>query len=253
MDRKILKGNYDLYITDICNLHCKGCIVLDYKGKVTIPFLTLETIIGIMDNIDRLGLKFEQLQLVGGEPTLHPKFTEIVAYLRENHHLYDRLSIVTNGTNYNEKTIPVFRRFESVVHTDYMMLNGGKVTDRKDLPNFVTKVYVQNGFDDYFVKDENTEYSARQNWDRCFQKSECNSVTEEGIYHCPITMNERTEVMPYENADDMVDFANRDEPLDFCAQCPFPPKRMPWESKRPKTDLRVFKKGYDNMIKVRNI
>ena len=26
----LLKGSFDLYITDYCNLHCKECCVLDY-------------------------------------------------------------------------------------------------------------------------------------------------------------------------------------------------------------------------------
>ena len=28
----LLKGEYDLHITDYCNLHCKGCVVLDYQN-----------------------------------------------------------------------------------------------------------------------------------------------------------------------------------------------------------------------------
>ena len=33
----LLPGSFDLHIIDTCNLHCKGCIVLDYLqgGRVT--------------------------------------------------------------------------------------------------------------------------------------------------------------------------------------------------------------------------
>ena len=30
----LLKGSFDLHITDYCNLHCKGCTVLDILKKV---------------------------------------------------------------------------------------------------------------------------------------------------------------------------------------------------------------------------
>jgi molybdenum cofactor biosynthesis enzyme MoaA len=74
----LVKGNFDLYITNVCNLHCKNCIVLDYKGRVTIPHLSLEE---IKEIIEKIPVQLEQLQLVGGEPTLHPEFVQIVHYL----------------------------------------------------------------------------------------------------------------------------------------------------------------------------
>ena len=44
-----LKGSFDLHIKDYCNLHCKGCIVLDYResGKVTNEKYTLDNVIAV--------------------------------------------------------------------------------------------------------------------------------------------------------------------------------------------------------------
>ena len=77
----MIRGSFDLYITNVCNLHCKNCIVLDYKGRVTIPHLSLAE---IKEIIEKIPVQLEQIQLVGGEPTLHPQLEEIVLYLKQS-------------------------------------------------------------------------------------------------------------------------------------------------------------------------
>ena len=72
--RRLLKGSYDLYIINACNLHCKGCSVLDYKGRVTIGHMTVQDIVSILDRLDEMGVTLEELKILGGEPTLHKEF-----------------------------------------------------------------------------------------------------------------------------------------------------------------------------------
>ena len=239
----IISGSFDLYITNVCNLHCKNCIVLDYKGEVTIPHLTLQD---IKDIVEQIPHTIEHLQLVGGEPTLHPQLREIVTYLRGVPNLFERLSIVTNGTNYTTKTLEILEMFDVVIHTDYVQLGGR--TPR--LPNVVTTTYPQAHFYEWFNEKPSVQYSKQLNWNRCYMKNECAALTIEGVYHCPITMNERVEVTSYA---DMGKFRDRTEPLDFCEQCPMPCETQVWKSNLPSTDNRVYTKGRRNLIKLLNI
>ena len=237
----LVKGNFDLYITNVCNLHCKNCIVLDYKGRVTIPHLSLAE---IKEIIEKIPVQLEQIQLVGGEPTLHPQLEEIVLYLKQSNKA-QKLSIVTNGTNYTPETARIFEMFDKVIHTEYVKL--GKT---KQLPPFVTKVYEQEYFDYWFTYSPYREYSHQLNWDRCYMKDECSVLTKEGVYYCPITMNEGLEVQPYSS---LKTFRTRTKPLDFCEECPMPCMQSEWRSNRPTTDRRVYEKGRENLVQLLNL
>ena len=234
-----VEGSFDLYITNVCNLHCTNCIVLDYKGRVTIPHLSLAE---IKEIIEQIPTKLEQIQLVGGEPTLHPELEEIVLYLKQSNKAH-KLSIVTNGTNYTEETSRIFEMFDTVVHSDYIRLGG--ITPQ--LPHFVNKVYPQPIFDQWFVEDKRLEYSKERNWRRCYMKDECSVLTKEGVYYCPITMNERTESVPYSSLEN---FRSRTTPLDFCERCPMPCERKAWRSNRFKTDKRVYDEGRIKLVQL---
>ena len=81
-------------------------------------------------------------------------------------------------------------------------------------------------------------------------KDECSVLTKEGVYYCPITMNEKLEVTEYSN---LKNFRSRTTPLDFCEQCPMPCFRKRWKSNRPTTDSRVYEKGRENLVQLLNL
>ena len=62
----ILPGSFDLHIIDSCNLHCTGCIVLDYleSGKVTNQKYNLDDVKEVMSNFERLDLRVEELKIL---------------------------------------------------------------------------------------------------------------------------------------------------------------------------------------------
>jgi hypothetical protein len=233
-----VSGTFDLYITNVCNLHCTNCIVLDYKGRVTIPHLSLAE---IEDILSQIPTKLEYIQLVGGEPTLHPELEDILLAVR-NSGKAERISIVTNGTNYTPEVARILEQFDQVVHTDYTEL-GGKTPQ---LPHFVNKVYPRSTFDEWFTEAPGFEYNKMRNWHRCYLKL-CYVLTKEGVYHCPITMNEKVEVIPYTK---LKNFRKRRKPLDFCEHCPQPCEQTTWSSNRPKTDKRVYDEGRIQLVQL---
>ena len=92
MKSHLLKGEFDLHITDFCNLHCDGCIVLDYQqsGQVTNQKLSLKDIKDIIWELESRKLRLEQLKILGGEPTLHNELDNIIAVS------YTHLTLPTN-------------------------------------------------------------------------------------------------------------------------------------------------------------
>jgi len=253
--RKLLKGSYDLYITNACNLHCTGCSVLDYggdydkKGKITIPYLKLEDVKDIIENFNRLDLCVEELKVLGGEPTTHKELREITEYLRENKDCYTKLTIVTNGLNFTNRIIEILKNYDRIVISVYKQL--GDIRDKMrhsglgEIISTNSKIdyWEQDSFVRFGEKWDNLEYDIWSNWNNCYQKTSCKSLSKEGIYRCTITMNERIEGVDWSSAEDIDDYVHRDEPLNRCETCYWPGKTDLWSSNKWKTDLRNFDKG----------
>ncbi len=67
-----------IQIDERCNLHCAHCFVSATKAGQSMPY---DDIAGVL--IPRLmACRVERVTLTGGEPTIHPRFTDIVRALR---------------------------------------------------------------------------------------------------------------------------------------------------------------------------
>lgn len=253
--RKLLKGSYDLYITNACNLHCTGCSVLDYggdyetKGKITIPYLKLNDVKDIIENFNRLDLCVEELKVLGGEPTTHKELKEITEYLKENSDCYETLAIVTNGLNFTQHILEILKSYDRIIISVYTELGDIRSKlketglDKRISTNSSIDYWPQGEFVKFNEKWDNVEYDKRSNWDSCYQKNNCKSLSKEGLYRCTITMNERVEGVDWSNATDIDNYVHSDEPLDRCETCYWPAPTERWGSNTWKTDNKNFKKG----------
>ena len=98
-------------LTNICNLHCSYCLrdedaLYHTPAKFFAPEL-LESIVGQA----RQAVGITHLNFTGGEPTLHPRFDEILT-IAESNNL--KVSFVTNGWNF-EKIWPKLLAHRSAI------------------------------------------------------------------------------------------------------------------------------------------
>jgi MoaA/NifB/PqqE/SkfB family radical SAM enzyme len=81
----------NLAITTICNQNCAYCFTVDHLGddlrsdgssgeQAGTQFLSMDDFASRLDFLHRSGIK--QVRLLGGEPTLHPQFPELVELVR---------------------------------------------------------------------------------------------------------------------------------------------------------------------------
>lgn len=84
----------DFVITTFCNLKCKNCCALMPYYKMPFHYSLDE----IKTNLKKLSdcSKIENIQIIGGEPLLHPSINEILQYLITLD--FDIISIYTNCT-----------------------------------------------------------------------------------------------------------------------------------------------------------
>ena len=106
----LLTGEFDIHIINACNLSCKNCSVLDFKfaddqeGKIVNTFLSLEQVKKQVNLIKDWGYQLEVLKILGGEPTNHPKFPEIVDFLLDSG-VAKEVYVNTNALNMTEEVI----------------------------------------------------------------------------------------------------------------------------------------------------
>ena len=112
----LLRGSFDLYITDYCNLHCKECCVLDYTwnngvGKNITESITYDDVVSIIDNLKRLDLQLEQMKFMGGEPTLHRDIGKMIDYAKSSG-VVKELGLVTNGLNFTDSVVDAISKLD---------------------------------------------------------------------------------------------------------------------------------------------
>jgi uncharacterized radical SAM superfamily Fe-S cluster-containing enzyme len=79
-------------VTDACNLACRVCYA-DSKGDRVLSMEAFRRHIG--DLLAQKG-SLDSVQLIGGEPTIHPQFWEMLAYLHAEPRI-SKVYIATNG------------------------------------------------------------------------------------------------------------------------------------------------------------
>ena len=86
----------NLVIASVCNLSCPYCFAEDYyhalKTSSGSAFTSLEVFKEQLDFLERSGI--HEVRLIGGEPSLHPHFSEII---RQAHRRAKNILIFTNG------------------------------------------------------------------------------------------------------------------------------------------------------------
>jgi organic radical activating enzyme len=85
------RNTLQIFITNLCNLHCKGCFARNIISSNN-KHISIEEYVHVIESFLEKGGK--QINLLGGEPLLHPKLREI---LKINENKGIKTTIYTNG------------------------------------------------------------------------------------------------------------------------------------------------------------
>lgn len=246
-----LSGNFDLMIQSTCNLHCKDCSVLDWKGnEYPGQTMKLEDVININEKLIKLGIIVYRLTLLGGEPTLNKDIIKIIKYLSEFKNItFKELKLITNGLYFKKDIIKSFEDLDSLRISIYpYTLDMKKELIRSPLYKHllsITDLEVME-FDQficYGVEDPKYDYSKELNWERCLKKDWCRHLTVDGLYRCDILENLGQEFCDMSDKNKVIDYIKFDVPYDYCEKCPQPALFKPWQSNNPEVDKRNAKRG----------
>lgn len=96
---------FNYYINTMCNQHCNYCY-----ARAQMDWNKIKPFNEILEDVNKFKL-FEKsiISLIGGEPTLHPKFNDILKEFSETHH---NLHVYTNGTtNFSKINLEYAKNF----------------------------------------------------------------------------------------------------------------------------------------------
>jgi uncharacterized Fe-S cluster-containing radical SAM superfamily protein len=163
--------NIDIELTTACNLNCYNCD----RSCGTAPskeHLTLEQIKCFIDESIKYNKKWNEIKLLGGEPTLHPQFWEILDILREYQLKYSpdtSIAMATNG--YGSKVNNILEKLPKWVR----VLNTKKTSNVQE---FSTYNVAPIDLEEY--KNSKIDYSSG-----CWILESCGlGLTPNGYYAC---------------------------------------------------------------------
>ncbi|MFC1996049.1 radical SAM protein [Chloroflexota bacterium] len=85
-------GKIVIELTNRCNLKCQHCFSGRHGGRDDLPYQIIDKILQ-----EAKGIGFERLSFTGGDPTVYPKFKQVIKSAYDAGYLY---SFNTNGQNF---------------------------------------------------------------------------------------------------------------------------------------------------------
>ena len=124
------------YLTGRCNYRCSYCFIYgEGRPSPTItPFSTLEQIKTAANNVASLNRPLYMLQLIGGEPTIHPHIADIISTFHEKlGERLDSVQIVTNGS----RNADFYEKISELAKVINFQLNISLHTDHVEMPHIL--------------------------------------------------------------------------------------------------------------------
>lgn len=253
---KMLKGNFDILLSNTCSLSCAHCCFLELPNRFSaLPrpkfVWTFSSLLERLDSYSSSGIGFEELTLLGGEPTLHPQFIAVVNELQKRRgYLFERLKVVSNMTNLGPDVLRALACLDRVIFSRYdvngPIVDALRATGLLEWLSARTTVEFWDGseFEVYGEPDPSFtgSYDQVSNWSRCSYKGGCRVLSPTGLSYCHMAFAKGEDVHSFD-ANVLEQHLTRTAPLSSCAVCPLPARREKWTSLDPARDERAALRG----------
>lgn len=114
----------NLVVTDVCNMKCSFCFAHNYLRKSR--FISLKAFAERLDFIDRSDIR--EIRLIGGEPSLHPRFPELIALAQQR----GKHIVVFSHGMLSERAISVLEALPSEHCTVLINLNATRTPGQRN-------------------------------------------------------------------------------------------------------------------------
>lgn len=190
-----IKINFVYHIAEHCNLNCKGC---EHCSPIAKP--RLANIIEFTKDFERLSFllngEADIIELMGGEPLLHPEIDKFITVARKNFQ-EATIRIVTNGLLLNNQPDSFWKKCSEnkviVSYKDYGILNCiEEFYEKSKKFGAIVQIYEDN----YKSKKLNHlpfDISGKQdkvkNFVNCYHANNCSQLKSGKLYTCTVAAN----------------------------------------------------------------
>ncbi|MCX8130518.1 MAG: radical SAM protein [Clostridia bacterium] len=126
----------EIDITLLCNLNCINCDrIISVVPSNSSQNMSVDQIKKFIEQSVSNNYEWEGITVLGGEPTIHPDFKEIISLLADYKSLHNhsmRLAIVTNGYGDNNRKVLEWLEYKH----PYVIIDNGKKTSKYQ-PHFI--------------------------------------------------------------------------------------------------------------------
>lgn len=215
----------DVNVTTVCNFRCASC---SHASPFSEPYFMDEaTFCADLKRLKEVA-HFEQLCLVGGEPTLC-KALSLFMVLGKASKIADKLVVITNGSRLKEMPREFWRQLDILRLSIYARL-------APDILPFARAKRDEYGFElqawdypEFFKQLKRTPDDGVESFRTCEWKNDCYTVHEGYFYRCPQSaffpkrfLNSHVnEGLPLEGIteENLNAYLNRTEPFEACSIC----------------------------------
>lgn len=234
----------DCNITTVCNFRCASC---SHASPFSAPYwMTVETMVRDLEMLKPF-VHFEQLCLVGGEPTLHKDLLRF-AYAGKLTGIADQLCVVTNGSRVKEMAHEFWELIDVLRLSIY-----GRLDAEVIIPFLKAKVELYDfelaawEYPEFFKQLKAVPDDGVESFRTCEWRSDCYTVHEGHFYLCPQSAlfpprflgHESTDGLPLEGLTEekLSAYINRTKPFEACRICCAGEKKaFPWKESKNRTD-----------------
>jgi len=189
--KKVL--NFEVHLTDHCNLNCKGC---NHFSSISDEiFLDTNSFKNDCMRIAELtGGHIGNLLLLGGEPLLHPNVNEIMEISRASF-VMGNISILTNGLLLMKQPKEFWQSCKEndikVIVTKYpIKLNFQEIGDKAEKEGVKMEFFGNTGIEEKKMFREPLDLSGKQdpitNFKKCYKANDCITLKEGKLYTCTV-------------------------------------------------------------------
>jgi hypothetical protein len=162
----------EIDITYLCNLNCFNCN-RSCEQQPTTEHMSLGQIRYFLEESRTRGINWKRIRVVGGEPTTHPRFLDVLNLLleyRERYFPQTRLELTTNG------------------HGSYVNKMIAKIPPGIEVTNTAKESQIQSTFQTFNVAPiDTTDYKNTEFANACPITKECGvGITPYGYYPCTV-------------------------------------------------------------------
>lgn len=231
----------DLNVAASCNNRCVAC---SHASPFTKPcFMSSTTMVEDLAAIKPF-LHFSTLQLVGGEPTLHPGLSSLITLARLSG-VGQGVSVITNGRLLPRMKADFWKALDYLQLSIYPNLEKGVVELILERQKEFGFGFGMTKFDEFYLQFSPEPTNGEESFRNCVWKSDCYTIHEGYFYLCP-----QSAFFPkkFQNLPDAVDglplkdltaekldvFLHRKQPFNACRICcGGHGRKTPWH--QPKT------------------